>query len=185
MGLEKVIDDILKRGEAKAAEIVKAGETERDNQISHAKKELEENRVKAEARTKTMIAQMEQQEVSAAELESKRAILEAQRRVMDDLRSQVLGELSKLPAEKRKRIYTKLISKAKKELAECYVYSNDQDKSLLQLPSGISRAGSIETSGGLVFESKDRRVRLDFRFETILEDMWNEKMKEIYSKLFG
>jgi len=185
MGLEAVIDEILKRGEAKSAEIVRTGESERDNQIVHAKKEIESNRATAEAKAKAAVAQMEQQEISAAELESKRVLLEAQRRVMDDLRSQVLDELSEMPSDKRKRIYGKLIVSAKKELGECYVYSNEKDKALLQLPSGMSRGGSIEANGGLVFESKDRRVRLDFRFETILEDMWNEKMKEIYTKLFG
>ncbi len=185
MGLERVIDDILKRGEAKSREIVKTGETERDNQIAHARKEIEENRIKAQARTKTLIAQMEQQELSAAELQSKRALLEAQRKAMDDLRAQVLEELSQLPADKRKKIYSKLISKARKELNDCFVYSSDKDKTILQLPSGMSRSGSIETTGGLIFESKDRNVRLDFRFETILEDMWNEKMKDIYTKLFG
>ncbi len=185
MGLEKVVDDILKRGQAKRESIIKTGESERDSQIAHAKKEIEEDRTRAEAKTKTMIAQMEQQDLSAAELESKRALLEAQRQVMDDLRAKVLEELSSMPADKKKKIYSKLVAKARKELEECYVYSNDKDKALLQLPSGMSRAGTIEASGGLVFESRDRRVRLDFRFETILEDMWNEKMKEIYSRLFG
>ena len=185
MGLEKVIDDILKRGEAKRKEIVKTGEMERDNQIAHARKEIEATRAKAEERTRTTISQMEQQELSAAELESKRALLEAQKKVMDDLRSQTLEELARLPADKRKKIYSKLTAKAKAELGECFVYSNDREKSLIQLPIGMSRSGTVETIGGLVFESKDHTVRLDFRFETILEDMWSAKMKEIYTRLFG
>jgi len=36
-----------------------------------------------------------------------------------------------------------------------------------------------------VFESKDRAVRLDFRFETMLDDVWNKRMQEIFGKLFG
>jgi V/A-type H+-transporting ATPase subunit E len=104
---------------------------------------------------------------------------------MEDLRQQALEALAGYPAEKRKRIYAKLVARAKKELGDCYVYSNKADRQLLQLPTGMATGGNIETSGGLVFESKDKSVRLDYRFETILDDVWNNKIQEIYSKLFG
>jgi vacuolar-type H+-ATPase subunit E/Vma4 len=45
--------------------------------------------------------------------------------------------------------------------------------------------GTIDSRGGLVFESKDRSVRLDYRFEGVLEDIWNKNMYEIYKRLFG
>jgi len=43
----------------------------------------------------------------------------------------------------------------------------------------------MDCGGGLVFESKDRSVRLDYRFETLLEEVWNKRMNEIFSQLFG
>jgi vacuolar-type H+-ATPase subunit E/Vma4 len=43
--------------------------------------------------------------------------------------------------------------------------------------------GEIDCIGGLVFESKDRSIRLDFRFESLLEEIWNKKLQEIYGKL--
>jgi len=185
MGLEKVVDDILRRGEGKRAEIIRTGEKERDDLILQAKKKIEEDRAKNIQKAKSSIAQMEQQEVSSAELGSKRIILESQRKIMDELKAQVLGELSKMPAEKRKRMYSKLIARAKSELGDCYVYSNEKDQSILQLSGGMQSGGTVDTRGGLVFESKDRTVRLDFRFETLLEDLWSSKMKEIYASLFG
>ena len=127
---------------------------------------------------------MEQQELSSAELESKKALLVAQRQVMDDLREQVLIELGDYPTDKRKRLYSKLVSRAKKELGECFVYTNKSDKALVQLPPGITHAGTIDCSGGLIFESKDKSFRLDYRFESILDDVWNKNMQDIYAKLF-
>jgi len=183
--LNKVVEDILRKGEEKKREIIRLGEKERDEQALLAEKKIEENRRKAEKRTKSLIAQMEQQEISSTELESKKILLAAQRQALEELKEQVLAELARYPGDKRKKMYPKLVSRAKKELGECYVYSNKDDKSLLQLPEGMTSAGIIDCRGGLVFESKDRSVRLDFRFESLLDDIWNKEMQEIYSKLLG
>jgi V/A-type H+-transporting ATPase subunit E len=185
MSLDRVVEDILRRGEERRLEIVRSGEKDRDELLAQAKKRIAENTALTEQKTRASIVQMEQQEVSSAELGSKRVILESQRKVMDELRAEVLAELAKIPADRRKRMYSKLIARAKAELGECYVYSNEKDKALLQLPAGIQNGGTVDARGGLVFESKDRKVRLDFRFETLLDDLWNSRMKDIYSHLFG
>ncbi len=185
MGLEQVVQEILKRGENKRAEIISKGEKERDEQIEVAKKSIEENTRKANERTKGMIEQMQQQELSSAELESKRALLEAEKQVMEELREKVLEDLADYPSEKRKRMYSKLVNNARKELGECVVYGRKSDLSLLRLPAGMTSGDPIETSGGLIFESKDKTVRLDYRFESILEDVWSRKIREIYTELFG
>jgi V/A-type H+-transporting ATPase subunit E len=185
MGLEKVIEDILQRGDMKKREIVSLGEKERDDQIRVAEMKAQEERAKASERLEAVLSQMEQQELSSAELEAKRMLLEAERKVMEELREQVLDELSRYPADRRKKIYAKLVDNAKKELVRGFVYSTKADKPLLQLPSGISFGGVIEGRGGLVFENEDKTVRLDYRFESILDDLWNAKMREIYTKLFG
>jgi V/A-type H+-transporting ATPase subunit E len=184
MSLNKVVEEILRRGEEKKQEIIRHGEQERDEQIKQVEKRIVDERLKAEKRTTSLISQMEQQELSSGELESKKALLAAQRQVMDDLKQQVLHELESYPDDKRKKVYSKLVSKAKKDLGECFVYSNKEDKALLQLPSSMTFAGTVECRGGLVFESKDKSFRLDYRFESMLDDVWNKDIQEIYSRLF-
>lgn len=183
MSLNKVVEDILYKGEEKKREIVRLGEKERDEQIQQAERKIEENRVKEERKTRSLIDQMEQQELSSAELESKKILLAAQRRTIDELKGLALAELAEYPADKRKKLYSKLMVKAKKDLGDCYVYSSKDDKAILQLPAGMTSGGVIDCIGGLVFESKDRSVRLDFRFESLLEEIWNKKLQEIYGKL--
>jgi len=185
MGLDKVVEEILRRGEERKQEIIRLGEKERDEQVKQAEKRIVDNRQKSEKKTESAIAQMEQQELSSAELESKKASLAAQRQIMDDLKEEVLNALGAYPADKRKRLYSKLVATAKRQLGECYVYSNKTDKAILQLPSDMTNGGTIECRGGLVFESKDRSYRLDYRFESLLDEVWNKEMKEIYGKLFG
>jgi V/A-type H+-transporting ATPase subunit E len=185
MSLEMVVEDILRRGEERKLEIIHQGERERDVHVVQADAQIAEHREKAAQRADSRITQMEQQELSSAELESKKALLSAQRQVMDELKSLVLTEIANYPEDKRTRMYARLMEKAKKELGECYVYSNASDKRLVRPPQGISNGGVIDCKGGLVFESKDRTVRLDYRFESMLEDVWNKKIQEIYSSLFG
>ncbi len=185
MSLNKVVDEILRKGEEKKAEVIRAGEHERDELIANAGKRIAESRAKAEGALASAIAQMEQQEISSAELESKKALLMARKSMMDLLKERALSRIAGLPPERRKKLYSKLTAKAKKELGECYVYSNKADKALLSLPPGFRPGGTVECSGGLVFESMDRTVRLDYRFESILDDVWNEDMRKIYEMLFG
>jgi len=185
MSLNKVVEDILRRGEEKKRETIRLGEKERDDQLRLADKKIADDKTKSEKRTEAAIVQMEQQELSSAELESKKALLAAQRQVMEDLKEQVLDALGAYPVDKKKRLYAKLVANAKKELGECYVYSNKEDKAVLQLPSGVTNGGLLDCRGGLVFESKDRNYRLDYRFESMLDEVWSKELREIYVKLFG
>jgi V/A-type H+-transporting ATPase subunit E len=162
MSLDKVVEDILRKGEEKKREIIRQGEQERDQVLHQAKADAEASREKADRQFQVTVSQMEQQELSSAE-----------------------QELAHLPAERRKPLYDKLVAKAQKELGACYVYSTEEDRALLKLPKGMEDGGSIECTGGLVFETKDRSVRLDYRFESLMEEVWNRKMQEIYGKLFG
>jgi V/A-type H+-transporting ATPase subunit E len=185
MGLEKLVEDILRKGDGRAKEIISQGEAERDARVKLADKDISEKRVLAEKRLESQISQMEQHELSSAELESRKMLLAAQREVLEDLRERILVELSDYPDDKRRALYAKLFAKAKEILGDCYVYSNKADEPTLKPPSGITKAGVMDCSGGLVFESKDRSVRLDYRFETLLEEVWSKRMSEIFSQLFG
>lgn len=183
--MEKIVEEILKTGEERKLEIVRQGERERDEIVKQADVQVVEHRAKASKRADAQISQMEQQELSSAELESKKALLSAQRQVMDEVKALVLAEIASYPADKRAAMYARLMKVAKNELGECYVYSNAADGPLLKLAAGVSSGGVIDCRGGLVFESKDRAVRLDYRFETLLEEAWSRKIQEIYSSLFG
>ena len=46
MSMNKVVEDILHKGEEKKREIVRLGEKERDEQVLQAEKRIEENRAK-------------------------------------------------------------------------------------------------------------------------------------------
>ncbi|UCE92030.1 MAG: hypothetical protein JSV90_02500 [Methanobacteriota archaeon] len=183
--MEKLVEDILLKGDERAQEIIRQGEAERDDQILAADDQIRLAREKAEKKADAQISQMEQHELSSAELESRKTLLAAQREVLEDLKERSLAELANYPSDRREKLYDSLSAKAKAILGECVVYSNSADGVLLKPPAGVIKGGEIDCVGGLVFESRDGSVRLDYRFETLLEEVWNRKMSEIYSQLFG
>ena len=185
MGLDKLVEDILRKGQEQAQEIIRQGEAERDEQMGSAEGEMRQSREKALKKIEGQIAQLEQHELSSAELESRKILLAAQREVLEDLKDRTLAELAAYPPEKKQALYARLFAKAKGILGDCNVYSNEADRPSIKPPTGITSVGTIDCAGGLVFESKDRSVRLDYRFETMLEEVWSQKMNEIYTQLFG
>ena len=180
-----MIDDILRKGEERAQEIIRQGERERDEPVRSADAELKTNSESAHKRAEAQITQLEQHELSSAELESRKMLLSAQREVLEDLRERILAELAVYPEDKKQMLYAKLFSKAEGILGDCYVYSNKADNALLKRSPRVASGGTIDCLGGLVFETMDRTVRLDYRFETMLEEIWGKKMNEIYTQLFG
>lgn len=180
-----MIEDILRKGEERAQEIIRQGERERDEPVRSADAELKTDRESAHKRAEAQITQLEQHELSSAELESRKMLLSAQREVLEDLRERILAELAVYPEDKKQMLYARLFSKAEEILGDCYVYSNKADNALLKRSPRVASGGTIDCLGGLVFESKDRTVRLDYKFETMLEDIWGKKMNEIYTQLFG
>ncbi len=185
MGLEKLIEDILQKGAERAQEIVRQGERERDELVQSADADMKANHEKSLEKVEAQIAQLERHELSSAELESRKILLSAQREVLEDLRERALSELALYPQDKKQMLYARLFSTAERTLGDCYVYSNKADNAWLKPPPGIVSGGTVDCLGGLVFESKDRTVRLDYRFETMLEEIWGKMMNEIYTQLFG
>ena len=139
--MDKLVEEILRKGDERAQEIVRQGEEERQQQTDLADEEISLNREKGEKRLEMQIAQMEQHELSSAELESRKMLLAAQREVLEDLRERILVELSHYSQEKRNAIYSRLFAKAKSILGECYVYSGRNDADTLSPPAGITKAG--------------------------------------------
>jgi V/A-type H+-transporting ATPase subunit E len=78
-----------------------------------------------------------------------------------------------------------LLKKIEKELPEAtYVYSNKRDETSVRSQTKIIYGGSIETLGGIVVENKEKTLKVDYRYETIAELIWDRSLKDIAEKLF-
>jgi vacuolar-type H+-ATPase subunit E/Vma4 len=48
---------------------------------------------------------------------------------------------------------------------------------------GLEVAGTFQGLGGVIVESPDGTTRENLRYETILEEVWNESLGQVASKL--
>lgn len=176
MALDVVLNEILDQGRHRANDLLREAEreakalrddvekrvaVEREKTLGHAKKDAERIRV---------------QELARAEFEAKKKVLDAQRALWDELHGKAVDALRTLPADRNHRILKGLAKKAKAILPDGVVYARDADRAFAA-EAGYSWGGARDMVGGFQVESVDGSVLLDYRYESLLEDMWKDLMR--------
>lgn len=185
MGLEQVIADILRKGEEQREATLRAAEADREGLLREAREAAAALKQKRSQEAAAEIARLSHQEVLGAELEAKKQLLAAQKRLLDEVQRSILEELRALPPAKRSAIYERLFRKAKQELGGGRVLCTAADAKLLRGLQGFTPDPVLDGAGGLIFERRDGTIRLDFRFETVLNQLWDGRVREVFARLFG
>lgn len=182
MGLEKVIENIQKEGKEKIRSILQDAEKQAAQIIQTKQKNIDDTAQKKRTELEKQITLLKTQEESSVDIEVKKIRLNAEKDILTQTYQECLSALSGLPHEK---ILSSLLTKTKTELPEAaFVYSNTRDKHLIQSLTKIPYGGSIDTLGGIIVENKEKNLKLDYRYETIAERVWEHSLKEIAKKLF-
>lgn len=177
MGLDQVIGEVRRDGEARAQATVKAARQEADAILSAAKaqaKAHEKARLDAAARE---AEQARAQAMSRAESEARKAVLTAEAELRDALRAQVLGHFGRLDAKTRATHVLALMATAKPVIPDGKVFGNEKDLSALKSGKPYTFGGTLDVAGGIVVESEDGKARLDLTYETLLDGMWRDVLK--------
>ena len=128
---------------------------------------------------------MKEQEMSSAEVEGRRNMLKAEKELLDTVKQRAIEELRSAPGPKKEQIISGLVRQASAAIPGGFVYSNAEDADFVKrAASRYQYAGSVDCIGGIIIESQDREQRLDLTYETILEDLWQEKIGEVADILF-
>ena len=191
MSLDTVVEDIREEAHARAEEIREEGESRADEIIADAEDDAEEIRAEAEEEADREIEQLREQRLSSAQLEAKQERLEARRDVLGDVREAVEEELSSLEGDTREELTRTLLSAASEEFEsgdDVRVYGRAGDQELLESIvddyDGYEVAGEYDCLGGVVVESENSRVRVNNTFDSILDDVWEDNLREISEQLF-
>ncbi|KAB1192604.1 V-type ATP synthase subunit E [Haloferax sp. MBLA0076] len=191
MSLDNVVEDIRDEARARAEEIKEAGEERADEIRSEAEAEadalVEERKESVEAQIK----REREQALSSAKLEAKQARLGARRDVLQRVRSQVEDELAGLEGERREELTRTLLDAASVEFEDedkVYVYGRADDADLLEDIladyDGYEVAGERDCLGGVVVEGTNSRVRVNNTFDSVLDTVWEDNLKEVSARLF-
>ena len=183
MGLETVVKDIMDVAQAEVSKINAEADAEvstiLDEARQNAKKIMGDRLAKAEDDVK----KLRQQEISSANLEVKRRMLNARKEVLDKVYSQSVGLITNLPTSKNEELLKAIIDKYQGNGAK--IYSNKDSEKLVTKLSSLTYAGNIDCIGGVVIENEDSTIRLDYTYDIILDSVNDKSMKQISDILFG
>jgi V/A-type H+-transporting ATPase subunit E len=184
MGLDRVVKDISDKAEAESKDILAKAQAEASVIRKEAEAEARSSHDAEMARVDQAISKMRQRELSSAKLDIKKSKLNAEKDVLDEVRSDLIKRLSAMPKGKKVDILNKLIDLARKDVPAGKIYSNAGDAELVK-SSGYEYGGNIKCVGGIVVTSVDGSVNLDYTFDSIMEDVWSASMKPVSDILFG
>ncbi len=190
MSLDTVVEDIRDEARARAEELREAGDARAEEIVSEAEREAEEIVSEAEREVERAIGQEREQELSGAKLEAKQARLEARRNVLEEVHDDVEAQIADLDGDEREKLTRSLLDAAAEEFDadSVRVRGREDDEELLEAIvaeyDGFEVGEPIDCLGGVVVESDASRVRVNNTFDSVLEDVWEENLREISARLF-
>ena len=191
MTLDTVVEDIRDEARARAEETRADAEAQADELISEAEADAGSIREERQREVEATIEQEREQKLSSAKLAAKQERLEARRDVLAEVRDAVESEVAALEGETREALTRALLDAAVAELgdpSDATVYSRADDEDLLQeilSDYDFEYAGEYDCLGGVVVESESSRVRVNNTFDSVLDDVWEDNLREISDRLFG
>lgn len=183
MGLEAIVEEIKARGKAEAYKISKEAEKEASQIIADARSRAEKIKETKKEAVAADIQRLKQQELSSANLEVKRALLNARKEILDIAYEKAVEGIKNFPAEKNEELLKAIIEK--NEAGNSKVYSKSEDKAVVNKLTKLKYAGEIDCIGGVVIENEDGTVYLDFKYDTILKETSEQSLKQVSDILFG
>jgi V/A-type H+-transporting ATPase subunit E len=191
MSLDSVTEDIREQARARAEEIRSEGEAEATSIVDDAEADAEDIRREREREVERQIDQERDQRLSSANLEAKQTRLATRRELLQRVRGDVEDALADLDEDTREELTRELLEAAASEFeesdtVEVFGRADDQAliESILEDYEGFVYGGETDCLGGVVVESDESRVRVDNTFDSVLEDVWQESLREISADLF-
>ncbi len=190
MSLEAVVKDIREEVEETVADIEAEADAEAADIIAEAERDAEETIAAAEAEAERRIEREREQQLSSANLQAKQERLAARRDVLAEVHASVEDALIELDADTREELTRALLTAGLEqfEAGTIQVYGRADDQELLEFLADehddVTYAGAYDCLGGVVLDSEGARVRVNHTFDSILEDVWEDRLKDISDRLF-
>jgi V/A-type H+-transporting ATPase subunit E len=189
MSLDTVVEDIRDEARARAEEIEADADARAEEILDEAESDAEAIREERQADVERTIEQEREQKVSSAKLEAKQERLEARRSILTQVREDVEEEIATLGGDTREELTRALLEDAAAEFTnDATVYGRADDQALLEDVledyDDLSYAGEYDCLGGVVVEGESSRIRVNNTFDSVLETVWQDNLREISDRLF-
>jgi V/A-type H+-transporting ATPase subunit E len=192
MGLEVVIGEIREKGKKEEDRIRQETQADVRSILAAAQEKAAKIKLAADQETERQTSHLMNQEVSAANLVVKRQLLNTQKDLLDQVYRTALEKIAALPQDFHREALKNLLARAKAEIPEGIVHCNSRDREILSglissdpALKGYALGKPVETEGGVIIESKDGELQLDYSYRTFLNGVWETGLKDASGILFG
>lgn len=186
MGLEKVKQEILDNARKEASAMIEAAQAEGRSIANAAEKQAGENDLAAEEKLQRDFDFMKRREVASAELELRKQVLATKSAIVEKVFGEAANKLKSLAEKKREAHIKALLYAARNELSVAVVRCNSMDVNIVEA-FGEGRLKIIPGSnllGGIIAESSDGRLRVDYSYEAVLEQVRSRVLGDVARALF-
>ncbi|MBI2664704.1 hypothetical protein HYX10_05195 [Candidatus Woesearchaeota archaeon] len=180
MGLEKVKEKVKQEAELEAGSRVQAAREEAQAIVSATAKQARQKEAEYIERLQQDIELIKKREQAATKLEMKKLELQSRKQLVDSIFQEASGKLEKLPDAERAKHIKALLTKASSEIDIARIYCSKKD---------LKHAAKYKTAetnilGGLIAESTDGMLRVDYSYETLLTQLRESTLPELDRILF-
>ncbi len=155
-----------------------------EKDLKEADQKIERSQKTEEKDLQDLLKRLRTQELSSAELEAKKVVLNQRKEYLERTFRESLHDLSTMSPKEKSGLYKKIIAGGKKTIHHPKVFCPKGEADLLAGLRGCESLTEIDMESGLILESEDGLVRLDYRFKTILESIWEKELKNVSNILF-
>jgi len=190
MSLDTVVEDVRDEARAHAKEIRESAESEAEEIIAEAEADAERIREERLAEVERQIDQEREQTLSSAKLEAKQERLGARRDVLEDVYDDVESAIADIEGDRRRELTATLLDASLAEFDDdepVAVYARPEDAELVEellADRDAELDGEVDCLGGVVAESDASRVRVNNTFDSVLDSVWDDELKQVADRLF-
>jgi V/A-type H+-transporting ATPase subunit E len=182
MSLERMIEEIRQQGQHESEEILKAARQERERMLAEVQEKGEGLRAERSRQAEDQGAREEIREMARAELEARKALLQAQKEILDEVRDAAKSRLREMSDSDR--FLEELVEQNRGDLEGALVRCNARDVKTLQRLTGADVRGDLDAIGGFVIESPSGDRRIDLTYDTFLDGLWEEAVRDVADTLW-
>ena len=181
MGIEEVKEEVIRNAKEKASAMIAQAKKEAARIMSEAERKLSEMREKSNLEAKKLIEAIKKQESATSELEKRKIALEAKKQTIENAFTEAKTRLREMDDKKRESTLKKLIEKAKSECEAEFIFCSSKDNKFFK---GM-KIDIVEITGGLIAENRERTIRVDYTFDTLLQSIKENELQHLSRILYG
>ncbi len=187
MGIEKLKGSLLSEAKNEAKQIVAEARSKADAILKEEKERQGRAKERAEKELSTLLEGQHNERLAWARLEAKRIKAEAEDDVINKGMEEVIASLKELRKTPAYRNFVKrsVLDGCKEAGSRSVIRVVKGERKLVPKVSSARIVEDLDGLGGVVVESNDGKVRMDYSLETLIETKKDDIRKQIRQKLSG